>query len=259
MNLHVQHLGSGPDVVLLHGWGLHGGVFAALAENLASRFRISLIDMPGHGRSPAPKQTFNLSILTEIVASAAPFHATWLGWSLGGMVATQLALAAPARVEKLILVNSSPRFITADDWPWAMNPTVLAGFAQALQDDYHGTLDRFLSLQIVPGSAEERSTLRQLREMLLQFPTPASQALRDGLAILRSADLRTQFSALHCPTLLILGQRDRLVPAGIGPAVKKLLPTAQIDLVKGAGHAPFLSHPREFLASLAAFLENHHE
>jgi pimeloyl-[acyl-carrier protein] methyl ester esterase len=259
MNLHVQQYGSGPDIVMLHGWGLHGGVFATLAENLAPRFRITLIDMPGHGRSPPPQQTLNLSTLTEMVGAVAPFHAHWLGWSLGGLVAAQLALTAPARVEKLILTNSSPRFITGKDWPWAMDPTVLAGFAQALQEDYHGTLERFLSLQISPSSAQERLILRQLREMLLQFPIPAEQALRDGLAILRSADLRKQFSTLQCPLLMILGGRDRLVPAGIAPAVNDMLATAQVILIKGAGHAPFLSHQREFLASLTAFLENHHD
>jgi len=259
MNLHVQHLGSGPDLVMLHGWGLHGGVFTTLAEQLASRFRISLIDMPGHGRSPPPQQTLDLVGLSEMVASVAPSRATWLGWSLGGMVAAQLALTAPARVEKLILVNSSPRFVTAENWPWAMDPVVLDGFALALYEDYHGTLERFLSLQIAPGTAEGRHNLRQLREMVLQFPTPAAQALCDGLAILRSADLRTQFSSLRLPTLLILGERDRLVPAAVGPAVHDLLTTARIEVIKGAGHVPFLSHQRQFLTAVSAFLEDHHD
>ena len=258
MNLHVQHLGSGPDLVMLHGWGLHGGVFTTLAEQMASRFRISLIDMPGHGRSPPPQQTFDLAGLTEMVASAAPSRATWLGWSLGGMVAAQLALTAPARVEELILVNSSPRFVAGDDWPWAMDQAVLDGFALALQEDYHGTLERFLSLQIAPGTAEARLNLRQLREMALQFPTPAARALRDGLAILRSADLRTQLPSLRLPSLLILGERDRLVPAAVGPAVHQLLTTVRIEVIKGAGHVPFLSHQRQFLTVVNAFLEDHH-
>jgi pimeloyl-[acyl-carrier protein] methyl ester esterase len=259
MNLHVQHLGSGPDLVMLHGWGLHGRVFTTLAEQLASRFRISLIDMPGHGRSPPPQQTLDLASLTEMVASVAPSRATWLGWSLGGMVAAQLALTAPAQVEKLILVNSSPRFVTAADWPWAMDPAVLDGFALALHEDYHGTLERFLSLQIAPGTAEGRHNLRQLRAMVLQFPTPAAQALRDGLVILRSADLRTQFSSLRLPTLLVLGERDRLVPAAVGSAVHDLLTTARIEVIKGAGHVPFLSHQRQFLTAVSAFLEDLHD
>jgi pimeloyl-[acyl-carrier protein] methyl ester esterase len=259
MNLYVQQVGSGPDVVLLHGWGLHGGVFTALAEQLAPRFRLWLIDMPGHGRSPPPNHTFNLATLAGTVAAAAPPRAVWLGWSLGGMVATQLALTAPTRVESLILVASTPRFIAAADWPWAMDPAVLAGFARALQEDYHGTLERFISLQIASGSAEGRSNLRLLREMLLQFPAPAAQALRDGLAILRSADLRADLPALRCPALMILGDRDRLVPPGVGPAVETLLPSVQIEMIAGAGHVPFLSHRHAFLTAVTAFLEDRHD
>jgi len=259
MSLHVQYLGSGPDLVMLHGWGLHGGVFTTIAEQLASRFRVSLIDMPGHGRSPPPQHTIDLAGLTAMVAAVAPARATWLGWSLGGMVAAQLALTTTARVEKLILVNSSPRFVTADDWPWAMKPAVLDGFALALHEDYHGTLQRFLSLQIAPGTVEGRHNLRQLREMVLQFPAPAAQALSDGLAILRSADLRMQFSSLRLPTLLVLGERDRLVPATVGPAAHDLLTTARIEVIKGAGHVPFLSHQRQFLTAVSAFLEDHHD
>jgi pimeloyl-[acyl-carrier protein] methyl ester esterase len=258
MSLHVQQTGAGPDVVLLHGWGLHSEVFADLARQLATAYRITLIDLPGHGRSPATHQAQNPVSLAEAVVAVAPPHATWLGWSLGGMIATQVALNAPTRVEKLILVASSPRFVTGDAWPCAMDPAVLAGFAQALREDYRGTLERFLALQVAPGT-EGRETLRQLREMLLRFPAPATQALNDGLAILRTADLRAQYPALHCPNLSIFGERDRLVPAGAGLAVKALLPTAQVDIIKGAGHAPFISHPHVFLDLVAAFLEQTHD
>jgi len=259
MNLHVQGLGSGSDLVMLHGWGLHGGVFSPLAQQLASRYRISLIDMPGHGRSPPPQHTLDLAALTAAVAAAAPSRAIWLGWSLGGLVATQLALTMPQRVEKLILVNSSPRFVTAEDWPWAMDPAVLAGFARALQEDYHDTLERFMSLQLAAGRTADRQILRQLRGMLAQFPMPAAQALHAGLVILGSADLRPLVPTLRPPTLFILGERDRLVPPGIGPLVKQLIPAARIDTIADAAHVPFLSHPREFLASFTAFLHEHHD
>lgn len=259
MNLSVHHIGSGPELVMLHGWGLHGMVFDTLAERLSSRFRISLIDLPGHGHSPPLPHAFDLHDLSDAVAAAAPARATWLGWSLGGMVATQLALSAPSRVEKLILVTSSPRFSTADDWPCAMDSAILDGFAQALRDDYRATLDRFLSLQIASGSSTERQTLRRLRETVQHYPMPTEQALRDGLAILRSADLRNQLAGLSQSVLLILGERDRLVPAAIAPQITKLLPSARIDIIKGAGHAPFLSHPQDFQKSLDAFVQEHHD
>lgn len=256
MSIHVEQFGTGPDLVLLHGWGLHGGVFGALAEQLAGRYRVTVVDLPGHGRSPAPAQQQDLSALADSVAVVAPPRAAWLGWSLGGMIAAQLALRAPQRVDNLILVASSPRFITGNGWPYAMDPAVLAGFARELQEDYRGTLDRFLSLRVGLNTAAGRSTLRLLREMLFQFPSPAPQALRDGLAILSSADLRAQLPALRCPVLYILGERDRLVPVGVGPGLTALFPAARVEIISGAGHAPFLSHQAAFLAVLAPFLEH---
>src|SRR3569832_1076109 len=190
--------------------------------------------------------------------AGTPPHAAWLGWSLGGMVATHIALAAPARVERLISVASSPRFVTGEGWPHAMDPAVLAGFAQALEQYYRATLERFLSLQVTTGTAEGRETLRALRAMLLQQSPPSLPALRAGLAILQTADLRSELSALACPLLMILGERDRLVPAAVGVDVQRTAPAAQAHVMTDAAHAPFLSHPREFLALLTEFLEHAH-
>lgn len=257
MSLHVEQFGLGPDLVLLHGWGLHSGVFALLADALAARCRLTLIDLPGHGRSSTIKD-LTLAGIAEQVAEAAPPHAAWLGWSLGGMVATHIALAAPARVERLISVASSPRFVTGEGWPHAMDPAVLAGFAQALEQDYRATLERFLSLQVTTGTAEGRETLRALRAMLLQQSPPSLPALRAGLAILQTADLRTELSALACPLQMILGARDRLVPAAVGVDVQRTAPAAQAHVMTDAAHAPFLSHPREFLALLTEFLDHAH-
>src|SRR3569833_3218088 len=176
----------------------------------------------------------------------------------GRHVAMHIALAAPARVKRLILVASSPRFVTDEDWPHAMNPAVLAGFAQALEQDYRATRERFLSLQVTTATAEGRETLRALRAMLLQQSPPSLPALRAGLAILQTADLRTELSALACPLQMILGARDRLVPAAVGVDVQRTAPAAQAHVMTDAAHAPFLSHPREFLALLTEFFDHAH-
>ena len=101
--LHSRTLGCGPDIVLLHGWGAQGSIWNEIAADLAARYRVTMIDLPGHGKSPEserePEPT--LASLTARVAQVAPTRATWLGWSLGGMVAMQLASETPQRGEKL--------------------------------------------------------------------------------------------------------------------------------------------------------------
>jgi pimeloyl-[acyl-carrier protein] methyl ester esterase len=258
MTLHVQQFGSGPDLVLLHGWGLHSEVFKDVGWQLVSEHRITLIDLPGHGHSPAYHHPGDLAALAEQVIAAAPARAAWLGWSLGGMIAAEAALRTPERISALIWAASSPCFVKRHDWQAAMDSDVLAAFAESLRQDYQGTLDRFLALQAVPGAAG-RETLRRLRELLRAFPPPAPQALSDGLSILRNADLRPQLPALHVPMLAILGKSDRLVPPDLGAALTALRPDIRIEIMPGAGHAPFLSHPDAFVAIVSRFLEQCHE
>lgn len=256
MRLHIKILGGGFDIVLLHGWGLHSGVWEDMAQRLAADFRVTLIDLPGHGRSDMPDKAYTLHTLTRAIARVAPPRAMWMGWSLGGMAAMQLAIEHPGRVAGLILVAAMPRFVRGPDWPHAMEPVVLESFAQSLEVDYQGTLQRFLALQTL-GSTHGAETLRALRELAARSRPPHPEALRGGLVILRDTDLRPRLHELTCPVQLILGKGDRLVPTAAGEDMKELLPGMRLHAIKDAGHAPFLSHPNEFLDALYEFLHEH--
>ena len=247
--------GQGPDLVLLHGWGMHGGLWQPVAEQLSPRWRITTIDLPGHGHSPLPPGGFDLTRLAALVLDAAPASAHWVGWSLGGLIATQAALLQPQAVTALCLVNTLPRFIHGPDWPHAMSPDTLAGFAANLEQDYTLTLQRFLGLQ-VRGAQNERDTLRLIRKLVAARPPAQPEALRLGLALLRQTDLRSQLKHLRCPVHYILGERDTLAPASAAPALKALMPRAAVTTLPGAGHTPFLSHQDAFFAILNDCLEH---
>lgn len=244
--LHVSVAGEGPDLVLLHGWGLHGGVWSTLLPRLAAHYRVSVIDLPGHGRSPG--RLGDLGQAAAAVLAAAPPAAAWVGWSLGGMIATAAAAQAPERVTHLLLVASNPRFTQQPDWPCAMAPATLAAFADGLATDFEATLGRFLTLQFrgVKGAGE---TLRGLRAGLAAHP-PAAESLRDGLAILGAADLRSALAGYPGPVAAVLGELDTLVPVSVAASLTALRPDMAVSLIEGAGHAPFLTHPGRFLAAL---------
>lgn len=254
MTLYVERHGHGPDLVLLHGWGLHGGVWRPLIERLAGRWRINAVDLPGHGRSPAAAGGFDLAGAAQAVAAAVPAGAVWLGWSLGGMVALAAAAAGvPMRV--VAVTGSAARFSAAPDWPHAVAPALLAAFAADLTGDYRATLQRFLALQ-ARGSERAREEIRALREGLFAHGEPDPAALAGGLAALRDQDLRPLLPRVAPPALLLHGERDTLVPLAAARATAGLLPAATLYTISGAGHAPFLSHPDAFAKALEEHLRD---
>lgn len=252
--LHTETLGQGPDLVLIHGWGLHGGIWQPLVDALKDRYRLTVIDLPGHGRSLLPAGGFDLNRLSQLLLDSAPHNATWIGWSLGGMAALNAALHWPQQIDKVVMVAAQPQFIKSSDWPHATPGNSLAAFTESLVNNTEATLKRFIGLQL-RGTADEKEMLRQVRVIVEERPLPQGEALRLGLEILKSANLRPHLNQLRCPVHVILGERDMLVPVQCAEAIHALMPKARIEIMPGVGHIPFLSHTEEFLQLLLPFLE----
>jgi pimeloyl-[acyl-carrier protein] methyl ester esterase len=253
VSLYIDIRGSGPDLVMLHGWGLHGGLFGPVIAPLAERFRLHLIDLPGHGRSPILSGDYTLANVADAIAREVPAGAAWLGWSLGGRIALTAA-AAGAAIDKLLLVGTNPCFTQRPDWAHAMPETELEQFAVSLRENYKATLLRFLAVQS-RGSERAREELRSLRESLFAHGEPDPQALAGGLELLRSVDLRPALARIAQPTLVLHGERDTLAPLAAAEYTAAQLPHGQLQVIAGAGHAPFLSHPQQFLAAIETFLQ----
>ena len=256
MSLYVQSTGSGPSLVLLHGWAMHSGLWLPVLPRLAARFRVHMVDLPGHGRSPATEPYTLAGIAAAVAAelAALPEPPTVLGWSLGGAVALQWALEQPRAVAKLVLVSTTPCFVEREDWPHAMSAETLSRFGDELAVSYQATLRRFLTLQ-VQGSEHARDVLGQLHAQLSARDEPSPQTLRAALAVLGATDLRAQVAAIECPALVIAGERDTLVPPAAGAWLAAALPAGRHVAIADSAHVPFLSHPEPFFAALTAFCD----
>ncbi|HUW51169.1 MAG TPA: pimeloyl-ACP methyl ester esterase BioH [Sulfuricella sp.] len=252
MKLHIETIGAGPDLALLHGWGMHGGVWDGVRDTLARRFRLHVVDLPGYGVSPAIEPC-TLESIARNVAAVLPDKTHVCGWSLGGQVALEMALLFPEKPASLVLIATTPCFTVQDDWPWAVPREVLLGFVAALETDYEGTLKRFLALQ-ARGDDEVRMVLKRLRDGLFAKGRPSEEVLRAGLAILLESDLREQAAMIKTPTLLLHGERDMLTPVGAAHWLAERMSAARLEVVAGAAHAPFLSHPEKFTEIVAGFL-----
>ncbi len=250
MALHIEIAGRGPPLVLVHGWGLHGGVFAPLVERLAADFQMHLVDLPGHGHSRRCTLPLELDECAAQILRQTP-PAPWLAWSLGGLFALHAAARSP-QVQALAMVASTPRFVRAADWPHAVEPEVFVQFARDLDQDYGTTLQRFLALDTL-GSDHARSELRTLKDTLYSRGEPTPAALRQGLALLHSCDLRALLPGLPIPSVWLSGRRDRLVPPAAMAAGAMAAGGRHFD-IPGGGHAPFLGHADEVAGQLRTFL-----
>ncbi|MDI3442006.1 pimeloyl-ACP methyl ester esterase BioH [Erwinia sp. V90_4] len=249
--LHWETIGQGDrHLVLLHGWGLNAGVWHCISERLSAHFCLHLVDLPGYGRS----RNFPAMTLDEMVATIlpqAPERAMWLGWSLGGLVASQLALSHPERVSGLISVASSPCFSAQPQWP-GIRPETLSGFQHQLSEDFQRTVERFLALQTL-GTESARQDARLLKGVVLEQPMPTPQVLNGGLEILRTADLRAAMSVLQMPLLRLYGALDGLVPRKIAALLDERWPHSRSHIITKAAHAPFISHPDDFCREVLEF------
>jgi pimeloyl-[acyl-carrier protein] methyl ester esterase len=254
--LHIEVNGSGPDLVLLHGWGLNLRVWDGLVAELRDRFRLITVDLPGHGRSswkigrgtPA-EQAWLVHQALEPIST----RYSLLGWSMGAQVALDLAAATPGQIDRLMLVAATPKFVASADWLHGMQPTTIAKLANQLRTDYQRTVSDFLDLQ-TRGSVESASVLSQLRNALFVHGQAQPKALDAGLRNLAASDLRATASHVQAPTLVIAGQYDRVTPPSASRALAGALPDARYVELRRSGHAPFLSHRQEFAAILVEFL-----
>lgn len=253
-DLHIETRGDGAPLVLLHGWGMHGGVWAGVADELARRNQLHIVDLPGYGGSAAITP-YTLEALAARLINALPPHFNVCGWSLGGQVALTLAQLYPARVGRLVTVGTNPCFVTRADWPQGIQREVLQIFAHSLVSDYEGTLKRFLALQ-ASGDASARAVLARLRGLLFARGRPDRAVLDAGLAILLNADLRASVSGIPHAALVIHGSRDTLAPLAAGEWLAQHLPDGHLCRIPRASHAPFLSHSAPFIAALTDFLHD---
>ena len=253
MSLFTQTTGEGPDVVLLHGWGMNGDVWEGILPALSKQYRTTIVDLPGHGRSLDCPTNYTLTNLAALLSETLPQKMSLIGWSLGGMIATQFALDNPHRVDKLALIASAPQFVRDDSWPDGTDADVLDGFAEGLKQNYQQTINRFIAIQAM-GSDHAREEQRTLRERVFRHGNPQPAALKGGLDILRHTNLRSRLKEIQCPSLLIAGEHDTLFRRAAAEKAQALFNNASLAVVPGAGHAPFLSHPDIFLNSLLSFL-----
>lgn len=233
-------------LILLPGWGLGTAPLEPLAaalRGLDPRLHVEIEPLPLLDSSnPA-------DWLDELDVSLA--QDAWLGgWSLGGMLAAELAARRGERCSGLLCLASNLRFVVEPGWPAAMSAETFNAFRQGCAADAFATLKRF-ALLCAQGASDARGLSRQLQAAA---PLAQSETLLAGLDMLAALDTRAALQAFVGPQLHLFAGQDALVPASVAQALLALLPDVEIGLIDSASHAFALERPHEIAAAIQAFL-----
>jgi len=258
--------GSGPVLVLVHGITSTSATWANVLPSLAERFTVIAPDLLGHGESAKPRGDYSLgayaSGIRDLLLALGHERATFVGHSLGGGVAMQLAYQFPEHCERLVLVDSGGlgREITP-----LLRAASLPGAELVLP---------LLADERLMGAG--RAVGRMLGRVGLRVHTDVGEVLR-GHASLADGEARAAF--LHTlrtivdplgqrgdasdrlylaeaiPFLLVWGERDPIIPAAHAHATHELVPGSRLEIFPGAGHFPHLDDPLRFVRVLLDFID----
>lgn len=248
--LHWQISGQGADLVLVHGWGMNGAVWDQTVKVLENHFRVHVVDLPGYGHS-ADCHAATLEEIADYLLEKAPKNAIWVGWSLGGLVATHMALHHCDYVSKLVTVASSPKFAALERWR-GIQPQVLQAFTEQLVEDFQLTIERFMALQAM-GSPTARQDVKQIKQAVLSRPAPNPQSLLAGLNLLADVDFRQRLPEITVPFLRLYGRLDGLVPIKVAKDTDNLANQSQSYIFTQSSHAPFMTEAESFCQQIIEF------
>jgi len=240
----------GEPLIAFHGWAMNSSVWEAVKTELETDYLVTWVDLPGHGINKSVTATS----LQQVVTLMLPLIKTkshLMGWSLGGLVVQALAQQIPNKILSLNLITTSPRFSQAENWPFAMGREQLDYFSKNVQKDPEATIKRFIALQFL-GIKNTKQLQRDLIRNVINTPA-SNKALTTGLTILSTADFRHVKHTV--PQHWIMAECDRLIPKSVINDLKLIYPDAQITLLENMGHAPFMTHPNEFMVSFKHFMK----
>ncbi len=236
------------QLLLIHGWGINKAIWSQLEKSLAKDIKVICADLPGYDHSdqiPDPYSLTNLATVLSTYLDQAE-ETIVLGWSFGGLVAIEMAKLYSDKISRLILVASSPKFIQSADWQFAVEEQVFINFAKELKKDIKKTIKQFIAIQAL-GSKTAKEDIKSIYRLINQHGYANYNTLNKGLDILLTADQRSVLLSLTMPVLMIAGDRDRLMRVEAISFLSKQKLNRQhnnlsVEIISGAGHAPFISH-----------------
>ncbi len=259
--------GEGPALVFIHGITATSRTWREVLPRLAEHHTVLAPDLLGHGESAKPRGDYSLgayaSGVRDLMIALGIDKATIIGHSLGGGVAMQLAYQFPERLERLVLVSSGGLgrevhlMLRLAALPGAefVLPLIVAQPLRDAGELVAGALGR-LGLRAGPDMEEIALGFASLgdTEARQAFVHTARSIIDIGGQRVSAAD--RLYLAEEVPSLLVWGERDRIIPVEHGLSAHELVPSSRLELFERAGHFPHLDEPQRFLDVLLDFIDS---
>lgn len=256
--LPLNHVnGSGIPIVFLHGWASQSLVWLDLVKELEAQGvtdrAIYALDLPGFGHH-CKQPMGSLEDFVSSIENILPSRCLLIGWSLGGMVASQIAARKNIHVTGLVTIATNVSYVQSDGWPSAMPHSTFDEFYQGFQTNTETTLKRFIGLQAL-GDAERKKVSTKLMSMLAYTDSQKTFWLK-GLDYLKQLNNFSELKKISTPVLHILGEQDKLVPVSTAEQIKKHYADHRVCVLPRLGHVPHISQPDIVAQAIVEFLRS---
>jgi pimeloyl-ACP methyl ester carboxylesterase len=261
-SVNYVEIGEGPPLVFVHGVS---GCWQNWLENLphfaAAGHRCVALDLPGFGASPMPEWTIEMGAYGRLVRDFCEklgLHgATLVGNSMGGLIAVEVALAAPEAFERLVLVSAAGIINTwrpeeravATAWAWRHFAPLFADRGRQIVARPRLRQAVFQAFVRFPNRLADDVLVEQIVNGMRR-----ADGFEAALADLIHTDLRDRLASISMPTLIVWGLSDRVVPVAAGLSYHRRIPGSRLEIFERTGHVPQLERPLRFNGLLEEFV-----
>jgi peroxiredoxin len=244
VTLRYDRAGRGPVVLLLHGWTANRSYWDRQVQALRDRYTVVTVDLRGHGESSRPRTGYTMGAmagdLEHLVRALATPRIAVVGWSMGGLVAQELARRLGERLSALVLVCTTPGGLADPKNPQAQ-PERGAAMKAEMAKDFRAFVRGFAPQLFKAGAASPL-----LAWAVGQMQKTAPQVALASFEAFLAADARETAASLRVPTAVLHGRHDALLPLAAGEDLARRIPGATLTVFEESGHAPFLEEPEAF-------------
>lgn len=244
----MQKSGSNKNnVVIIHGWPCNSEYMKPIEQLLSLKYNVINVDLPGCGINPWSDSINNIHDIADLILPNLPEEAIYIGWSFGGLVTFSIAARFPKRVQRIIGIGTTPKFIEDVNWVGVPKPGFAKPFSDsALQVGFKEFFKGFINDEF-SGELKTNADYLIVLEILKNSPHQELDVIIQGCDICDKTDLREEFKQINCKIDMIFGAKD---PSVIFPEevnnIKKLNANVTTHIMHEAKHMMFLTHKHEF-------------